>query len=58
MSDEVGAIKKPESGPFVHLCEHSGCKKWGGFGFAHGRAAPNWYCYEHRPPVWPPARKS
>lgn len=57
MSDEVGAIKKTENGPFVHLCEHPGCKQWGAFGFAHGSAAPNWFCFEHRI-EWPPAKKS
>ena len=49
MSDETGAAKPASSGPYVHLCEHPGCKKWGGFGFAVGRATPNWFCYEHRP---------
>lgn len=49
MSDEGGPTKKTESGPVTHLCELPGCKKWGGFGFANGRAAPNWYCFEHKP---------
>lgn len=57
MSDEAGATKIAESGPFVHLCEHPGCAKWGAFGYAHGRVAPNWYCFEHRI-EWPPAKKS
>ncbi|WP_171986914.1 hypothetical protein [Sinorhizobium sp. A49] len=57
MSDETGATKKTESGPFVHFCENPDCKAWGGFGFAHGSATPNWYCFEHRI-EWPPAKKS
>lgn len=57
MSDEVGATKRAESGLVEHLCEHPGCTKWGAFGYAHGRAAPNWYCFEHQI-EWPPAKRS
>lgn len=56
MSDEVGAIKNTESGPFVHRCEHAGCTRWDAFGFARGSAAPNYYCFEHEI-EWPPAKK-
>lgn len=49
MSDEGSVTMKTGSGPVTHLCEHPGCKKWGGFGFASGKAAPNWFCFEHRP---------
>ncbi|MDW9735164.1 hypothetical protein GOC00_10670 [Sinorhizobium meliloti] len=49
MSDELGAKPHYEAGPYVHYCEHSGCKKWGSFGFAVGRGEPNWFCFEHRP---------
>lgn len=57
MSDEGGAAKKTDSGPVTHLCEHPSCKKWGGFGYAIGRAAPNWFCFEHRPETWPPPKQ-
>ncbi|WP_376742382.1 hypothetical protein [Ensifer canadensis] len=57
MSDEGVAIKRPEGGIVEHLCEHPGCTKWGSFGYAHGRAAPHWYCFEHQI-EWPPAKKS
>jgi Rieske Fe-S protein len=49
MSDELGAKPHYETGPYVHYCEHLGCTKWGSFGFAVGRAEPNWFCSEHRP---------
>ncbi|ASP76523.1 hypothetical protein CDO28_34550 (plasmid) [Sinorhizobium meliloti] len=44
MSDELGAKPHIQAGPFVHYCEHPGCKKWGSFGFAVGRGEPNWFC--------------
>ncbi|AUX76305.1 hypothetical protein [Sinorhizobium fredii] len=51
MSDETGAVGKPRQDTllYVHDCEHPGCQKWGSFGFAIGRAEPNWFCFEHRP---------
>ena len=49
MSDELGAKPHYETGPYVHYCERPGCTKWGSFGFAVGRAEPNWFCSEHRP---------
>ncbi|MDW9899137.1 hypothetical protein GOB10_25870 [Sinorhizobium meliloti] len=48
MSDELGAKPHYEAGPYVHYCEHPGCKKWGSFGFAVGRGEPNWFCSEHQ----------
>lgn len=34
---------------FEHWCEHPGCKKWGGYGFARLKTdVSRWYCYEHR----------
>lgn len=33
-----------------HYCEHPGCVKWGGFGFASTKAAtPRWWCWAHYP---------
>ncbi|WP_072597245.1 hypothetical protein [Sinorhizobium americanum] len=49
MSDEQGAKPHYEAGPYVHYCERPDCHKWGSFGFAVGKAAPNWFCMEHRP---------
>ncbi|PDT39795.1 MULTISPECIES: hypothetical protein [Sinorhizobium] len=49
MSDEQGAKPHYEAGPYVHYCEHPDCQKWGSFGFAVGKAVPNWFCIEHRP---------
>ncbi|NRP74536.1 hypothetical protein ILFOPFJJ_05458 [Ensifer psoraleae] len=51
MSDEASttANPRPDLALFVHYCENPGCTKWGSFGFAVGRAEPNWFCFEHRP---------
>ncbi|MDW9416440.1 hypothetical protein [Sinorhizobium meliloti] len=49
MSDELGAKPHYEAGPYVHYCEHPGCRKWGSFGFTVGRSEPNWFCSEHQP---------
>ncbi|TPN16268.1 hypothetical protein FJ973_06130 [Mesorhizobium sp. B2-1-3] len=53
MSDEV--IRLPEAavprerGPILgHVCEHEGCAKHAGFGFARPRQDPHWFCFEHR----------
>jgi hypothetical protein len=33
----------------AHKCEHTGCSKWGGFGFSRGRSSATvWYCNGHR----------
>lgn len=59
MSDEQGAATaRTDAGPYVHYCQEPGCRKWGGFGFAVGKGEPQWYCYEHRPASWPPARQA
>ncbi|WJI84403.1 hypothetical protein NLY34_19020 [Mesorhizobium sp. C374B] len=31
-----------------HACEHAGCGRDGGFGFAKPRMASHWFCMEHR----------
>ncbi|THK34031.1 hypothetical protein EHS39_32785 [Ensifer sp. MPMI2T] len=49
MSDEQGADRHKDKALYEHYCEHPGCTKWGGFGFAVGKAAANWFCIEHRP---------
>lgn len=57
MSDELGAAPKTKTGAYVHYCSEPGCKKWGAFGYAVGKSEPKWFCFEHRPQVWPPARQ-
>ena len=52
MSDEQGAAKH-DTTLYVHYCEHPDCKKWGAFGFAVGKAQPNWFSIEHRSTGWP-----
>jgi hypothetical protein len=53
MSDESAADRRNDTALYEHYCEHPGCEKWGGFGFAVGKSAPTWFCFEHRP-EWKP----
>lgn len=55
MGDELGAKPHYEAGPYVHYCEHPGCRKWGSFGFTVGRSEPNWFCLSIGP-IGKPAR--
>lgn len=49
MSDEqTTAPRKTPSGIYEHFCESEGCKKDGSRGFATGKQAPHWFCYEHK----------
>lgn len=59
MSDEPDApTTRTGVGLYTHYCRQPGCGKWGGFGFAIGKEEPKWYCFEHRPEVWPPAKRA
>ncbi|MGT2467450.1 hypothetical protein ACVOMV_25080 [Mesorhizobium atlanticum] len=31
-----------------HVCEHAGCGKDAGWGFARPKRPSHWFCYEHR----------
>ncbi|WP_184117440.1 hypothetical protein [Aminobacter sp. DSM 101952] len=50
MSDEqTSAPRQTPAGLYEHGCEHPGCKKDGGWGFALGKTAePHWFCYQHK----------
>lgn len=52
MSDEPARPSDPgaprERGPLGHVCEHAGCGKDAGFGFARPRQPSHWFCFEHR----------
>ncbi|UCI23667.1 hypothetical protein [Mesorhizobium sp. B2-8-5] len=52
MSDEPTrpgeAIQPRERGQLGHACEHAGCGKDAGWGFAKPTQASHWFCYEHR----------
>ncbi|WP_352127875.1 hypothetical protein [Mesorhizobium sp. dw_380] len=37
-----------EHGPLGHVCEHAGCGKDAGWGFARLRQPSHWFCFEHR----------
>ncbi|MBZ9763977.1 hypothetical protein LB553_24280 [Mesorhizobium sp. CA8] len=51
MSDEI-RLPRPEyatpAGVQHHVCEHDGCSKDAGWGFAKPKQAPHWFCFEHR----------
>jgi hypothetical protein len=52
MSDEIRlpAMAEPVTAPGIqhHFCEHPGCRKHAGWGFAKPKQAPHWFCFEHR----------
>lgn len=48
MSDETTKPSTEHGKIYQHYCEHPGCKKWGGFGFAKGRGESEWFCWEHQ----------
>ncbi|WP_287094479.1 hypothetical protein [Mesorhizobium sp.] len=50
MSDEIRLPRPEVTGPGVqhHFCEHPGCGKHAGWGFAKPRQTPHWFCFEHR----------
>ncbi|MDG4890018.1 MULTISPECIES: hypothetical protein [unclassified Mesorhizobium] len=51
MSDEI-RLPKPDYATSVgvqhHVCEHDGCSKDAGWGFAKPKQASHWFCFEHR----------
>ncbi len=54
MSDEPDtATTSRVGGLYIHYCREPGF-----FGFAAGKGEPQWYCFEHRPTVWPPVRQA
>lgn len=51
MSDEIGlpnSARLTPAGIQHHVCEHQGCGKHAGWGFAKPKQAPRWFCFEHR----------
>lgn len=51
MSDEIRLPKPEYATPAEvqhHFCEHEGCTKDAGWGFAKPKQAPHWFCFEHR----------
>ncbi len=51
MSDEPSRDEqaRPKAGGiWVHLCEHAGCKEWGGFGFSLAGRPAQWFCWDHK----------
>lgn len=50
MSENSTPAKNGDGIHVNHDCEHLGCGKWGGFGFARSKAdSPRWWCWEHYP---------
>ncbi|RUV92918.1 MAG: hypothetical protein E5X22_11265 [Mesorhizobium sp.] len=52
MSDEPSrpgeTVQLRERGPLGHVCEHQGCAKDAGWGFARPRQPSHGFCFEHR----------
>ncbi|RWM39921.1 MAG: hypothetical protein EOR75_12125 [Mesorhizobium sp.] len=52
MSDEPARpgeiVPSRDHGPLGHVCEHDGCGKDAGWGFARPRQPSHWFCFEHR----------
>ncbi|TGR00963.1 hypothetical protein EN833_30565 [Mesorhizobium sp. M4B.F.Ca.ET.190.01.1.1] len=52
MSDEptrpAELVQPRDHGPLGHACEHAGCGKDAGWGFARPRQPSHWFCFEHR----------
>ena len=44
------------AGVVEHWCEHPGCTKWGGRGYARGKGPTIWFCFEHAMEVEAAAR--
>lgn len=40
-------VQRPR-GPLGHVCDHPGCGKDAGWGFAKPKRPSHWFCYEHR----------
>jgi hypothetical protein len=51
MSDDTAAPapRPPVAGIWENYCQHPGCTKWGGFGYARGKGEYDWFCWEYRP---------
>ncbi|QPC94733.1 hypothetical protein [Mesorhizobium sp. INR15] len=55
MSDEPATLAegmtpaaRGHGGVLGHVCEHAGCGKDAGWGFAKPRRPSHWFCFEHR----------
>lgn len=52
MGDEANraeeAAPSRERGPLGHSCEHLGCGRDAGWGFARPKQPSHWFCFEHR----------
>lgn len=51
MSDEIRLARQDRvTAPGIqhHFCEHDGCGKDAGWGFAKPKQTPHWFCFEHR----------
>ena len=45
---DAPVTRRASGGLYVHYCEHTGCKEWGGWGYSRNRQDTRWFCYEHR----------
>ncbi|TGQ71002.1 hypothetical protein EN829_001035 [Mesorhizobium sp. M00.F.Ca.ET.186.01.1.1] len=48
LADGMTPAQRERVSVLGHVCEHEGCEKHAGFGFARPRQNPHWFCFEHR----------
>ncbi|RWB25515.1 MAG: hypothetical protein EOR18_32290 [Mesorhizobium sp.] len=48
LADGMMAVPREHGRIESHVCEHAGCGRHAGFGFAKPRQTPTWFCLEHR----------
>ncbi|TGQ66042.1 MAG: hypothetical protein E5V49_01215 [Mesorhizobium sp.] len=48
LAEGITPVQRDRSAVLGHFCEHQGCGKVGGWGFARRRQESHWFCFEHR----------
>jgi hypothetical protein len=46
---DAPVTRRASGGLYVHYCEHTSCKEWGGWGYSRTKlSTTHWFCYLHR----------
>jgi hypothetical protein len=48
LAEGMTAATRDRAKVLGHTCEHDGCGKVAGFGFARPRQDAHWFCFEHK----------